>query len=229
MTALTALTAMTALRTRSSSWYAPWTLATVALSAAASWAHLDPRMPGAWLVCTPESLAQGELWRLLTGPLVHATADHAVRDLGLLLILGLAFEPLVGRRFGVALLLSTVAAPLVAFLIHPELVAYFGMSGTVHAVVAAALVAEWRRAAGRPPLWIIAASLIIPAVLVLELSPGPVLFHLDLGPQIRSVPATHLVGFICGALCLVAPSACGLGALKPRSNTRASTADPRPR
>ncbi len=200
--------------------HAPWTLVAVALSATASWAHLDPRVPGAWLVCTPESLAQGELWRLLTGPLVHASADHAVRDLGLLLILGLTFEPLVGRRFGAALLLSTVAAPLVAFLVDPELVAYFGMSGTVHAVVAAALVAEWRRAAGRPPLWIVAASLIIPAVLVLELSPGPVLFHLDLGPQIRSVPATHLLGFICGALCLYTNRSGG---------ARASTADPRPR
>lgn len=187
---------------RSIRWpHAPWTVTLVALSCLATAAYLH--LPwGAWLVCTPEGLASGELWRLLAGPLVHATADHAIRDLGLLAILGLIYEPQVGRRFGAVLLASTAVAPLAAFLTEPAMVAYFGMSSTVHGAVAAALVSEWRRSGTRPPLWIVALTLIIPAALVMELVTGPLIFHLDLGQHIRSVPLTHLAGFAGGALCM---------------------------
>ena len=174
----------------------------MALSILATAAYLHLPL-GAWLVVTPERLASGELWRLLAGPLVHATTEHAIRDLGLLAILGLIYEPLVGRRFGLVLLASTAVAPLAAFLSEPAMVAYFGMSSTVHGAVAAAMVTEWRRSNGRPPVWVMALSLIIPACLLLELFAGPMIFHLDLGQHIRSVPLTHLAGFASGALCMV--------------------------
>ena len=185
---------------------APWTVGLVALSclATAACLHLPA---GSWLVVTPDRLAAGELWRLLAGPLVHATAEHAIRDLGLLAILGLIYEPRVGRRFGLVLLASTAVAPGAAFLTEPSMVAYFGMSSTVHGVAAAALVCEWRQASGKPPLWIVAASLIFPAALLLEYFTGPLIFHLDLGQHIRSVPLTHLAGFAGGAACMVAGAA----------------------
>lgn len=186
---------------------APWTVALVLLSVLATAAHL--LLPaGEVLVCTPERLRSGQLWLLIVGPLVHAGMDHAIRDLGLLWMLGWIFEPSLGRRALPVLLLSTATAPLVAFASEPALVAYFGTSSTVHGLVAAALVMEWQGAGGRPPLWIAALSLIIPLVLVAELSSGPTLFHLDLGPGVRSVPLTHLAGFVSGALCMSAPRIC---------------------
>jgi len=178
-------------------------VALVLLSALATAAYLHLEQ-GAWLVCTPERLRAGELWRLLAGPLVHASWEHAVRDLGLMAILGLLYEPQVGRRrFGLVLLASTAIAPLAAFCSDGALVSYFGMSSTVHGAAAAALISEWRRYGGRPPLWIAALSLILPAALLLEFFTGPLVFHLDLGPHIRSVPLTHLAGFAAGAVCMI--------------------------
>ena len=185
-----------------SAFRAPWTVGLVVLSGLATAVFLGFEQ-GGWLVCTPQRLAAGELWRLLVGPLVHASWEHAVRDLGLLAVLGLIYEPRVGRRFGPVLLAATAVAPLAAFATSDAMVAYFGMSSTVHGAAAAALVQEWRSARGRPPLWIVGVSLLLPVCLLLELCAGPLVFHLDLGRHVRSVPLTHLAGFAAGAVCMM--------------------------
>ncbi len=105
-----------------------------------------------------------------------------------------------------ALLCATAVAPLAAFATSDAMVAYFGMSSTVHGAAAAAVVHEWRSARGRPPPWIVALSLILPACLLLELFTGPLVFHLDLGRHVRSVPLTHLAGFAAGAVCMIQSS-----------------------
>ena len=61
----------------------------MALTAAVGAGMLDS------VVATADGVRAGQLWRLFTGPLVHATWGHLVRDLALLIALGLAYGPVL--------------------------------------------------------------------------------------------------------------------------------------
>ena len=92
------------------------------------------------------ALADGELWRLLSGNLVHLGGAHlALNAAGLALV-----ALLVGRRLslsawaGVALL-GAVAVGLGLWTLKPGVGWYVGLSGVLHGLLAAgAAVAAWR-------------------------------------------------------------------------------------
>lgn len=144
-----------------------------------------------------DRIAQGQLWRALTGPLVHATWGHLVRDLALTLLVGVAYERELRDRwlplFAVALVAPTIAV------LATGASAYFGLSGLSHALVAAALGLELRRRRGgaRVYVLVIAAGCMID--LIYEAWSGGPAFPMDLGPNIRQVPIAHVVGAIAGA------------------------------
>ncbi len=186
----------------------PRTLAVSALAVAAS--------AGAWgapppfgalaraLVAAAGPLHDGELWRLLTGPLVHVTPGHLLRDLAVFLVVGALYEPVLGRRF-VPLLALALAVPTAAvFAAQPALGAYYGLSGACNALFVAALLTEWRRAGClRPPWWVLALAVAHGAKTAWELTTGTLLFPLDLGARVEPAPVAHGVGSLVGFLVLV--------------------------
>jgi rhomboid family GlyGly-CTERM serine protease len=153
-----------------------------------------------WLRCTLDDLQRGELWRLLTGSLVHADAEHAARDLLPLLFVGALYEHALGARFVTTLLLATAASPIAAFVFDPGLTAYYGLSGTVHGIWTAALLFEWRRTHGRPGAIIVLVSIALVLKLVIEAVSGTPLFPIAYPLGVRSVPMCHLAGALCGVL-----------------------------
>lgn len=172
------------------------TLAVAALTALATFALRD----AAWLPCTLDGLRRGELWRLLSGALLHANAGHAARDLGSLLLLGALYERRLGWRFPAALALGAALAPLAAFAADPTLAGLYGLSGAVHALWVAGLVFEWRRAGGRPGALVVALSLALAIKLVVEAASGAPLWPIDYPAGVRPAPACHLGGALGGAL-----------------------------
>lgn len=87
----------------------------------------------------------GELWRLLSGHLVHGSLRH--------LALNLAGASLIAALFGrdysaahwLSILLVSALAIDVAFVFYePQLQWYVGLSGVLHGAIAAGLVAWWR-------------------------------------------------------------------------------------
>src|SRR6185436_6459395 len=77
----------------------------------------------------------GEVWRLLSGQMVHWTARMALADLGVLLGLAAALEAL-GERRGMVLSLG-LGAVLTALAVHalsPGLLVYRGSSGLASAL-----------------------------------------------------------------------------------------------
>lgn len=195
----------------------PWTVATVGLAGLATLAASQIPWCAGLLLCTRGSLLeQGELWRLLSGPLVHAGAGHLFRDLLALLILGLLFERELGWRYPLALVLSLVAAPLAALLADPSLTAYLGLSGTTHAVAGAALAHAWERAAWRPRAGVVLLSAGLAAKLAVEVGTGGLLVALDLPPGVRPVPMAHLAGALCGLICGLASARRHVHARAPR-------------
>ena len=156
-----------------------------------------------WLLVSGEGLGRGELWRLLTGPLIHASAGHAVRDLATLAVVGLLWE---GRaaRFRAALLLGVVLAPLAATVAIPQLRLYFGLSGAVYAGLAAGLVGQWQRGP-RPLVGLVLLAVV--AKVVVECVTGQLLAPVGHPFGVAPIPVAHLVGLVCGALALLRPPA----------------------
>lgn len=147
-----------------------------------------------------EAIAQGELWRLLTGHLVHFGGRHALADGLGLLILAWAVRDLAWRWGPLPLLLLISAA---LWLVAPELQSYRGASALVMLVLALWLRRLWQQ----QPTWRVGLGLFM-VVLALKL----VADALGLAAAWSTLPAgisvawqAHLLGFALGWLAAGSP------------------------
>jgi rhomboid family GlyGly-CTERM serine protease len=157
---------------------------------------------GALLQYDRARVADGEIWRFVTGQMVHWTARMAVADLAVLLAFGLWLE-LGGRRRAVSCTLG-LAAILVAVgvqLLRPDLTLYRGSSG-----LASALFVLTCLEAMRPPARLSSrvlagcALLLFSAKIAWEMSGASPLFAGDLPGAVAAVPLAHLLGGLAGAM-----------------------------
>lgn len=141
----------------------------------------------------------GEVWRLLSGQLVHWTGRMAAADLGLLLVLALGLE-IRGERRSLVLTL-TAGALLTALAVHalsPDLAVYRGSSGLASALFILAALTAARSSGGPRTLALTAAALFL-AKAAWETFAGTALFAGPLPPGVRVVPLVHLLGGLAGA------------------------------
>jgi rhomboid family GlyGly-CTERM serine protease len=155
---------------------------------------------GNWLVADVQKILSGQVWRLLTGSLVHSNPGHLARDLAACLILGVLYEPVFRGRFHWILLCGLVAPATVALAVHPDLSFYCGLSGTAHALMAAALVKEFRTGSGWPYWVLVVGGAAFVFKLVYEAATGSLLLPLSLGSNVRPVPVAHLAGAVVGGV-----------------------------
>ena len=120
------------LRRRLIDWAVPLAIAACCLALG-----LGGETARAWGRYHREALELGELWRTLTGHLVHLGWGHLWLNLAALLLIAWLFDGLLSWQ---EWLVSTIAAALVIdlglFVLDPRVVWYVGLSGVLHAVVA---------------------------------------------------------------------------------------------
>ena len=87
-------------------------------------------------------VAQGEFWRLLSGPFLHASHDHLIGNLLMLFVLGMACEHAFGSSQFVFLYVVAAVGGSCASLIHDSV--SVGASGAIFGL-AGALVGLFRR------------------------------------------------------------------------------------
>ena len=191
---------------------APWT-ATLALGVAVL--NLGLFLP--WLDLNVleydrQAFERGEIWRVVTGSLVHWSGGHLLLDLGALVVAGVLFERSLGIRYP-SVLLGAFAAVSVLLILDPAIVRYRGLSGVAAGQYAAALVAEIRhhgRDIGRDRVLsqlslvaTVCAALLFAAKLAVEFATGDLILGTarfgDIG---RPLPVAHLAG-VAGALSAV--------------------------
>ena len=183
------------------------TFSTVALSAALSSFSRESAVAGA-LACSREHVFSGQLWRLLSGPLIHAGLAHALRDLSMLAIFGGLYERQSRKGLLLALVLGTALPPLVSLIFDPALRRYYGMSSAVYALASGLLLCLARQTEGRQR-WLVASGALLLAVkLTVEAWTNRLLFPLSLPRGVRPLPRAHLVGAAIGAT-LALLRACG--------------------
>jgi rhomboid family GlyGly-CTERM serine protease len=150
----------------------------------------------AWARYEGAMLVHGELWRLITGHLVHLGWGHLWPNLIALVLIGALFDEAFDARDWLVLFAATAGSiDLGLAVLEPQVEWYVGLSGVLHGFVAAgALVTCLRREAIGP--WL---ALGLGAKLLWEQLVGPVPFTAAAvgGPV---VVAAHLYGTVGGVL-----------------------------
>lgn len=164
---------------------AVWTLGLVLAAAAAS---LLPEP----FVLGREALAQGEVWRLWTGHLVHHTTWHFVLDVGA----GAVLLLFVRSRMAALLLPPVVGLGVLA--LRPDLGTYAGLSGVLHGwtVLAAVDLARTSRGFER---WAATGLLVgVIAKSLFEALSTTSVFTSTVAMGGETVYTAHLVGALAG-------------------------------
>ena len=176
----------------------PWII--LAVVAGASLASLLPGAAGI-LEYDRTAVEAGEIWRLLTGQLVHWTARMTAADLAVLLAVGAWLEIRCRRVALVALLAGALLVGLGLYGLAPELSHYRGSSGLASALFAAAALEmatasplRWQRASALTALVLFAAKLFWELETGRALAAGPLL------PGVVVTPSVHLLGGMAGLL-----------------------------
>lgn len=79
------------------------------------------------------AIADGELWRLLTGNLMHSNGWHLLMNVGGLLLATLLVGHLFSKRHFIGLALSNgLAVGVLIYWLNPEINYYVGLSGYLH-------------------------------------------------------------------------------------------------
>ncbi len=176
--------------TRQSAWILPGLVA--GLCAALAIAG-DPAR--AWLRYDRQGIADGEFWRLVTGHFVHLGWSHFILNLlGLLLIWYLVGSHLRVTNWLLISLVAIIGIDLGFWLFEPQLVWYVGLSGLLHALLAAGVVGGYSNAR--------AESLLLALVLLGKLAYEQISGPLPGSEQSTGgavVVAAHLYGAIAGA------------------------------
>ena len=165
---------------------------TVAIGALAIAAHLCPPL-AAFLVYERSAIAGGELWRLVTCPLVHFSGDHLFFNLLVFAAAGVLIERRRPRLFAHLCFATSLAGSFCLFLLSPGMSVFGGLSGIATMAVVFLAAEEAGRGTRGSLLWL--------AVLVL--TAGKVIAEWLLGAPLFAgretfvlVPSVHVAGGI---------------------------------
>jgi rhomboid family GlyGly-CTERM serine protease len=174
--------------TASSPWWksSPWTLGLCALMVAINLALLQPgsEPSGPWidaLEFNRQAVLHGQLWRLVTGSLVHWSREHFLLDVGAFLIVGLLYERHLRRSYPWILLASGVAVGCGVLWFRPDMTVYRGLSGVDSGQFAAAILVECGLAAREPRrwIWVLPVAGVFAFKILYECLSGQLLFGTD--------------------------------------------------
>jgi rhomboid family GlyGly-CTERM serine protease len=151
------------------------------------------------------AIGEGELWRLISGHLVHLGGEHLLMNLlGLWLIWALLLRFKTGPNCALAFFLLTLGTSLCLYLLSPEIAWYQGLSGVLHGLLVWALLSQWQSSPGTHGviLGLVACKL------TWEQVSGPLPGSSEL-VRGRIIVEAHLYGALSGALLWALQSAKG--------------------
>jgi rhomboid family GlyGly-CTERM serine protease len=211
----------------------PWATAALSLLALATLA--SPGLTGV-LAFRRGELADGQVWRLLTGHWTHWSVDHLAWDLLVFALAGGLLESRGRGRFLACTAISAFAVGAGVWSFEPAIGEYRGLSGIAAALFTAAAIDALSRSprAGGISAVPLAALAGFFAKLVFEVATGQLLF-VDAGAgAFVPLPLCHLIGGIAG-IAVAAPAARarwriaeGFAAEVASRPARAARWDPRP-
>lgn len=149
------------------------------------------------LVYDRSAIAQGEVWRVITGHWVHSDLEHAVWDIAAFLILACLFVPAMQQRLFTGLLFGMLMLSAYIFLFMPELELYCGLSGILNTILVIGLHGLWHRYR-HPMIPLVAVASLMK--IIVESNAGKAIFT---NTAWQSVPEVHLAGFVVGVILIL--------------------------
>lgn len=154
---------------------------------------------GNLLIYDRAAIIHGEIWRLLSGNLVHFSLAHLLYNLIAWLIVGTIIEYQGYRFFPLLCLSSSLLIGITLLILEPELQFYAGLSGVVSAAVTY-LCLQGMREKGVLRWLCVAALTGLTVKTVLELRSGSSLMLLMNEEGFVPVPLSHLAGIVAAIL-----------------------------
>jgi rhomboid family GlyGly-CTERM serine protease len=145
-----------------------------------------------------QSIISGELWRLLTAPLVHFSASHIFWDVAVFGLAGFAINASGFRSFWLICSFAAVIPSLIFILALPELERFGGLSGLATGAVAYFCLCTAFKTKRNRFLWML-ILLLIGTKIIIEATLGTPIFVQTGKVPFRVLPSVHIIGFL-GAL-----------------------------
>jgi rhomboid protease GluP len=140
-------------------------------------------------------LEQGEWYRLVTAPLLHADLGHLLGNGFALLLAGFTLERLIGRAWYFALfVLGGIGGSLASLAVNPPILVSVGASGAIMAMFAALIIGSFRLPEGpvRTRALMRSVRVLIPSMLPAAANAGAL--QIDYGAHIGGAVAGGLIG-----------------------------------
>jgi rhomboid family GlyGly-CTERM serine protease len=176
-----------------------WGGSTLCLLTVSTLALLSMTLPAGWqhgLEYQHRAIGDGELWRLISGHLVHLGWEHLLMNLlglGMIWGLWLRYESL--WSCSLSLLMIAIGTSIGLYLINPGIAWYRGLSGVLHGLLVWALLRQWQ---SQPRLQTLMLGLVA-LKLAWEQVSGPLPGSAALLSG-RIIVEAHLYGALAGAL-----------------------------
>ncbi len=147
------------------------------------------------LIYQREEIIQGEVWRVLTGQLLHLSIEHYIYNIvAFLLLYIIAFQLHSKRIFWLSVIWCNITTGIAIFFLLPNIIWYAGASGFLHGVALVMIIQliKQHRFFGLLFLLLLIIKLVYEQVFG---TIGQFGFNV--------IVDVHLIGFIFGALYLV--------------------------
>jgi len=151
----------------------------------------------ALLIYDRAAIDEGEIWRLITGNLVHLSPSHFLYDVVPLFVAGALIEIRGYRHFAILCLVSAAMIGATVYVGSPELSVFGGLSGIVMAAFTYACLdglketGTWRQLC-----WAALIFLVIKMSIEMALGTSFGSFAEGESPTFVPVPSTHVAGAV---------------------------------
>jgi len=185
-------------------------LATLLVCSAAGVVFAQPQLQ-ALLIYDRAAIDGGEIWRLVTGNLVHFSPSHFLYDVVPLFVAGAVIEMRGSRRFAILCLASAATIGATVYVGSPELSVFGGLSGVVMAAFTYLCLdglnesGAWRRLCQ-------VALILLVVKMSIEMTLGWSLesFAESESPSFVPVPSAHIAGAVTALILFASTSLPGL-------------------
>jgi len=156
------------------------------------------------LVYDRQAILSGELWRLLTAPLVHFSASQLFWDVVVFAVAGLAIIASGFRGFWLVCVFGAIIPGLIYLLSFPELERYGGLSGLATGAVAYLCLCSAQKSKKNRMIWL-GLLMATGAKIIVETAMGVPIFAQAESIPFRVLPSAHLIGIIgaCAAIKMI--------------------------
>lgn len=149
------------------------------------------------LVFDKHAIANGEIWRIITGHFVHSDAEHFFWDVLALGVLGFFVELTRPKDFLPCLLFSCLAVSGFLLFSNISVLSYCGLSGALNGLLVLAVFIQWKETRSIVYAGIFFGTI---AKIMYEFCTRQTLFA---NVTLQAVPEAHAVGLIAGIFYII--------------------------